>query len=200
MTPCPCDPTIVCDQLDCGGCECRMGTCAVCTATRLPRPRPSVMGREPTVPTRPAPWPCQECAHPMLTSRWLREHPEDRDGYRSHGGHGQCELCRRRALRRERLARGRASLRRHTSAGVWAGEVWLTRSNGRVTRARYGEPDPGPPPEEPRTRPVRISGDKQRQVLELHQQGYTNRHVARVVGVGPATVSRIVRAEKKAAS
>jgi DNA-binding NarL/FixJ family response regulator len=82
---------------------------------------------------------------------------------------------------------------REDSAGVWAGQVWLTRANGRVTLARYGQPDPGPPPEEPRARPVRITDDKRRQALELHEQGYANRHVAAVVGISSATVSRVVR-------
>lgn len=81
---------------------------------------------------------------------------------------------------------------RDDSAGVWAGEVWLTRANGRVTRARYGEPEPEPPPEK-RARPVRISDTKERQVRELHGQGYTSRHIAEAVGISQPTVSRVLR-------
>jgi hypothetical protein len=96
---CHCDPDIRCPELDCRGCECRAGTCSGCTSAGLPRP---AAPRPPT--ERPDPWPCGECRYPMLPSRWLREHRQDRPAHRAHGGHGLCEHCRTRARRRDRAA------------------------------------------------------------------------------------------------
>lgn len=95
MTPCLCDPTIVCGELDCGGCECRVGTCWACAPVRAasapPAPRPLTYGAR-----RGA----GDCGRDILPISTLRKDPTLRERYMRHRAYGLCDACYDRAARR----------------------------------------------------------------------------------------------------
>lgn len=95
--PCVCDPELLCEELDCHGCECTTGSCASCRPQAVP-------ARRRIDPADAERWaiPCTVCARPTLTKSQRDALPvEERARYQEHRVRGACCSCAsRRVVRR----------------------------------------------------------------------------------------------------